>query len=303
VGRGKIMLLIAGTVPSHDLPLINEEVEVEKDVILAGSHQLNCTQGTTAMISAALAVTRYLNLAPPRAVLAGDIGSGKGSREIYQYLINNLKDLQPSVLALHYWLPDLELMKKLYTEIEKYPKKPILIADAASMYAAKAAGIAPGFDIFTPDATEIAFLADPNASHPAYINKHLFKTDMSKAPELIEAAYRHKGAAKLLLVKGSIDYIAWENGIIATINSPDVPELECMGGTGDTITGMAAALAYAGFNADQAAIISARANRVAGELLKPNPGTRVKELIDVLPEVFKDNLCAWSGVCNYGGVK
>jgi NAD(P)H-hydrate repair Nnr-like enzyme with NAD(P)H-hydrate dehydratase domain len=291
------MLLIAGTVPLADLPLVWGKVEARKETFVVNNHTLPCTQGTTAMVNSALAVTNYLNLEAPEVLLAGDIGTGVGSRQIYQYLIEKITELNPSVLALHYWMPDLDLMKKLCVAVNKCKNRPIMIADAASMYAAKAVGLASEFDIFTPDATEIAFLADPEAVHPAYINRHLFETDISKAPELIVEAYKHKGAAKLLLVKGPIDYIAEEKGILATIDQPDVPELECIGGTGDTITGMVAAFTFAGLEPYQAAIISAKANRVAGQLIQANPGTRVEELIQQLPGVFKSNLCTWSGVC------
>jgi len=82
-----------------------------------------------------------------------------------------------------------------------------MIADAASMYAAKAAGLAAGFDIFTPDATELAFLADPDATHPAYITRHLFDINITQTPKLVADAYQNKNAAKLLLVKGAIDYV------------------------------------------------------------------------------------------------
>lgn len=292
------MLLIAGTVPLADFPLAKGKVEAKEGKLQVDNYSLPCAQGTTAMVSAALAVTDYLKLEAPHVLLAGDIGSGKGSRAVYQYLIDHIAELKPQVLALHYCLPVLELTKRLLAAVDKCAKRPVLIADASSMYAAKAAGLAPEFDVFTPDASEIAFLADPEAVHPAYIKRHLFETDTSRTPELIEDAYRHKGAAKLLLVKGAVDYIATGNGIVATVDRPDIPELECIGGTGDTITGMVAALIYAELEAHQAAVISAMANRVAGQMAKATPGTRVNGLIQQLPGVFKDNLCSWSGVCS-----
>jgi NAD(P)H-hydrate repair Nnr-like enzyme with NAD(P)H-hydrate dehydratase domain len=172
-----------------------------------------------------------------------------------------------------------------------------MIADAASMYSAKAAGLSDQFDIFTPDATEIAFLADPLATHPAYVQKHLFETDITQTPELVEAAYKNKSSAKLLVVKGSIDYIVEDGQIIETVQEPDVPALEAIGGTGDTITGMVSAFVYAGLKPDHAAILAARSNRQAGRYLQVTPATRVSQLIGALPMVFEDNLCQWSGVC------
>ena len=116
-------------------------------------------------------------------------------------------------------------------------------------------------------------------------------------PELAATAYSHRNAARLLLVKGSTDYVIRDGEILATVNEPDIPELEAIGGTGDTITGMAAALVYAGLEPHEAAIIASRANRTAGELIKATPATKASELIDALPAVFKNNLCEWSGVC------
>jgi NAD(P)H-hydrate repair Nnr-like enzyme with NAD(P)H-hydrate dehydratase domain len=166
-----------------------------------------------------------------------------------------------------------------------------LIADAASMYAAKAAGLAGGFDVFTPDLSEIAFLADPEATHPAYIDKHLFEScDTATVPDMIEMAYKNKGAARYLLVKGKNDFIADNNGVLAVVDGPDVPELECIGGTGDTITGMCAALIAKGLDIKQALLLSAKANRLAGMADAITPASRIEEIIDRFPEVFKNYL-------------
>jgi len=176
-----------------------------------------------------------------------------------------------------------------------------MIADAGSMYAAKAAGLATEFDIFTPDATEMAFLADPNATHPAYISRHLFDTDITQTPKLVEDAYQNNSAAKLLLVKGSTDYMVHEGDILDTISEPNVPALEAIGGTGDTVTGLVAAFSYAGLELHKAAIIAAKANRMAGKLAKATPATGVGHIISQFPAVFKEYLCQWSGVCYTGG--
>jgi NAD(P)H-hydrate repair Nnr-like enzyme with NAD(P)H-hydrate dehydratase domain len=163
--------------------------------------------------------------------------------------------------------------------------------------------MAPCFDIFTPDATEMAFLADPAATHPAYIARHLFDTDVTRTPDLIGAAYENKGSAKLLLVKGAIDYVVRDGEIVETIEEPSVPELEAIGGTGDTITGLVSAFAYAGLELQEAAIVAARANRMAGKFANPTPATRVGEVIRQFPAVFREYLCAWSGACCIEGDK
>ncbi len=290
------MMLIAGTVPK-DLPLTVGEVKASGNAMLVNGSPIPCAQGTGALGKAALAVTDYLKLEPPKVILAGDDGRGEGSRAIYEYLIQHISYLAPNVLVLHYCLPDMALMRKLCQSVEKCGKKPIMVADAGSMYAAKAAGLASRFDIFTPDATEMAFLADPDAIHPAYINKHLFDTDISQTSKLISAAYQHGGAAKLLLVKGAVDYVVEEGDILTTIAEPDVPELEAIGGTGDTITGLVSAFAYAGLELHEAAIIASKSNRMAGKFAQVTPATKVGQIIEQFPLVFSKYLCSWSGVC------
>jgi NAD(P)H-hydrate repair Nnr-like enzyme with NAD(P)H-hydrate dehydratase domain len=282
------MLIIAGIIPLPNFSLLDGQVQREGTELKLNEHQIPSTQGTAAMISAALAVSDHFRMVAPRAVIAGDIGRGDGSRLIYQYLIDHLPRLKPKVLALHYWMPDLELMHQLCEQVKALETRPVLIADAASMYAAKAVGLASEFDVFTPDLSEIAFLADAEAIHPAYIDKHLFETcDVRSIPELIAEAYKNQGAARYMLVKGESDFVANEEGILASIAGPDVPALECIGGTGDTITGMCAALIYKGLDISSALEISARANRLAGARGKTTPATRISEIIARLPEVFR----------------
>jgi NAD(P)H-hydrate repair Nnr-like enzyme with NAD(P)H-hydrate dehydratase domain len=295
------MMLIAGTVPIRDMPLTMGVVASDGDYIRLEKEKIPCTQGTGAMVGAALAVTSYLGLDAPHALLVGDIGEGKGSRKLYQYLIDRIAELSPSVLALHYWLPDMAQTRQLCAAIGKCPKRPVMVADAASMYSAKAAGLAEAFDIFTPDVTEVAFLADPEATHPAYIARHLFETDISRAPELARVAYENHGAAKLLLVKGATDYVIKDGEVLATVTEPDVPALEPIGGTGDTITGLVSALIYAELEPHEAAIIAARANRMAGKYAQVTPATKVRQVIAQFPAVFKDHLCQWSNVCYVKG--
>jgi NAD(P)H-hydrate repair Nnr-like enzyme with NAD(P)H-hydrate dehydratase domain len=297
------MMLIAGTIPSNDLPLTIGTASASGEFLEVDGQRIPCTQGTGAMISAALAATSYLGVEPPRALVAGDIGQGEGSRAIYEYLIQQMVKLSPEVLALHYCLPDMALTRQLCKAMDKCAGRPIMIADAASMYSAKAAGLAEVFDIFTPDSTEMAFLADPDATHPAYIARHLFDTDITKTPELVEAAYQNRSAARMLLVKGAIDYVVKDADILTTISEPDVPVLEAIGGTGDTITGLISAFVHAELEPEEAAIIAARANRMAGKFAEASPATRVSDIIACFPAVFKEYLCQWSGVCYTEGAK
>ena len=290
------MMLIVGTVPNKDLPLIMGPVSLEGEFLIAAGRRFACTQGTGALITAALVTTNYLKLEPPHVLVIGDIGgiSDKGTRELYQYLIDKVAVLLPEVLTLHYSLPIMPLMGKLCQAIDKCSRRPFMIADAGAMYAAKGAGLAREFDIFTPDVTEMGFLADPEAAHPAYAARHLFDCDPEKIPELIAIAYRDKNAAKLLLVKGKTDHIASEGKIMAKVDEPDIPALEAIGGTGDTITGLVSALVYADFKPHTAATVAAKVNRMAGKFAKATPATKVKQIIDQFPAVFKEYLHQWT---------
>jgi NAD(P)H-hydrate repair Nnr-like enzyme with NAD(P)H-hydrate dehydratase domain len=284
------------------LPLTFGEVKAEDDFLIVNGQRVPVTQGTGAMVNAALKTTDYLKLEAPQVLLVGDIGEGKGSRDLYDYLTKNVAELAPEVLALHYWLPDMAQTRQLCEAVNRCTRRPVMIADASSMYSAKAAGLATSFDIFTPDAAEVAFLADPDATHPAYI-RFMVNTDGGNTPELIKTAYENKNTARLLLVKGAIDYIVKDSDVIATIAEPDVPAMEAIGGTGDTITGLVSAFVHAGLDPHEAAIIAARANRMAGKFAKATPATKVGQVIAQFPEVFRKYLCEWSGVCATGGVE
>lgn len=291
------MMLIAGTIPNKDIPLTLGQVKLDEGFLVADGQRFARFQGTGAMISAALTTINHLKLEPPKVLVVGDIGDGQGSRELYNYLIDNIGELSPEVFVMHYCLPIMNLMKQLCNAIENNKKRPFMIADAGAMYAAKGAGLASEFDILTPDPSEIAFLADPKATHPAYIARHLVQCDPSKIPEQIDTAFKNGSAAKLLLVKGKTDYIARNGNILETVNEPDVPTLEAIGGTGDTITGLVSAFIYAGLEPKEAAIVAAKTNRMAGKFAQPTPATKVAQIIDQFPAVFEKYLCEWSEVC------
>lgn len=291
------MLLIAGTIPQEGMPLVAGRVRLEGSNLKADGYSFPRIQGTGAMISAALSATDYLGVEPPFIVVAGDIGKGDGTRLIYRYLSENVSSIKPDIVTLHYCQPFMNLLAQFLKSVEKSEKPPQLIADAGAMYAAKAAGLAGKFSVFTPDPSEIAFLADPKATHPAYISQHLFRSEVEDVPNLIESAYKYNSAASVLVVKGATDYIARDGNIMATVNYPDVPTLEAIGGTGDTITGLVSAFVYAGVDPVEAGIIAAKSNRTAGKEVKPTPATKVSDIIDAFPSVFKKHLCEWSNIC------
>ena len=125
---------------------------------------------------------------------------------------------------------------------------------------------------------ELAFLADETAPHPFYTRGFILHED-NRVPDLIERAYRHKNAARYLLVKGCCDYLAGKKGLLGRVDRPVAEAMEAMGGTGDTLTGLVAALSSCGMPIEKAALAAARANRLAGCLADPTPATQVSEIV------------------------
>ncbi len=246
------------------------------------------------MLSAAVETAGHLGIEAPQALLAGDIGDGKGSRAIYRHLVEKSDEIEASILALHYLQPVMGLMKKVVESLGRKRSKPLLVADAGSMYAAKAAGIATAFDVFTPDAAEMAFLADLRATHPAYIASHLLTSGNEDVASMVESAYGHGNAARVLVVKGSRDLVVENGDILHVVEAPDLPAMEAIGGTGDTITGMIAAFLSAGMEPHQAAVFASRANRTAGEYAHARPDTRIEEIIGQIRPVLREHLRRWS---------
>ena len=60
-----------------------------------------------------------------------------------------------------------------------------------------------------------------------------------------------------------------------------------MGGTGDTLTGLAAALVATGMDVAKAAVLAARVNRLAGSLANPTPATQVAEIVERIPKALE----------------
>ena len=284
------MILICGTVPQADLLLTYGEVVFQGESLIVNGSRLSCTQGTAALVSAACVTAESMGSCSPHVLLAGDNGAGKGSRSLYDHLIKELPSIQPDVLLLHYILPVMGLMKRICESAEKCSRKPVLIADASSMYAAKAAGLAPRFDIFTPDFSEMGFLADPDATHPAYIGRHLFCSGITDIDHLVAVAYRDGNAARTMMIKGKIDHIVEAGKILEKVSEPDLPALEAIGGTGDTITGIIGALAHGGVPHQKAAVIAARANRLAGQYAAARPSTKIREIVAALPQALAECL-------------
>jgi len=280
------MLLIGGTIP-HDVgKVFTGPIRYEHGAIHIGDHCIPVGRGTAALAAAATVTCRRMGIEPPHAILAGDIGRKSSGVLIYDALRDFLEKNTVRVLTLHYLMPNILYHKRLMASIQRCDARPVMIADAGSMYVAKAAGQAALYDLFTPDLGELAFLADEKADHPAYTRGFICHLE-GEAPTLITRAYGHGNAARYLCVKGSIDYICKEGAIVGRVDEPSVEVLEAIGGTGDTLTGIASALIYQGMDIEQACLHAARVNRWAGKLAGPTPATQIDAIIDRIPEALE----------------
>jgi ADP-dependent NAD(P)H-hydrate dehydratase / NAD(P)H-hydrate epimerase len=279
------VLAVIGTVPDPDFPLICGEAVLDGDHIYVAGQACPVNRGTPALLAAAVQTARSLGQPPLHACLVGDIGLGHGSRKLYEYLTGNLAQSEYSTLCFHYLQPDVDWHNRVFFAIEAMAGRPVLIADAGFMYVAKMSGQAAAYDLFTPDVGELAFLADEEAPHPFYTRGFILHEN-NKIPDLIKRAYTFDNAARYLLVKGEIDYIVHRGEILAQIREPSLGVLEPIGGTGDTITGIAAALIDSGRPIPEAACMAARVNRLAGLYANPTPATQVKDIINYLSKAL-----------------
>ena len=276
------MIGVVGTVPDQDFPLVTGETRLKDDSIYIRGKQILVNRGTPALLAAAIKTAQVLDQGAPFGYLVGDVGLGHGSRRLYEYLSGHLGKRDFNTIVFHYLQPDVDWHNRVLFAVEEMERRPVLIADAGFMYAAKMSGQSPKYDLFTPDIGELAFLADEEAPHPFYTRGFILHEE-NRAPDLIARAYKHKNAARCLLVKGKQDYVADQKGIIATVDICVEESMEAIGGTGDTLTGIVTALIGTGMEVAKAAIIAARVNRLAGSYAKPTPATQVMDIIQHIP--------------------
>jgi ADP-dependent NAD(P)H-hydrate dehydratase / NAD(P)H-hydrate epimerase len=278
--------LIAGTVPKTDFPLTWGGYALQDRILAVDGLSVNVVRGTPALLATAATAASVLGIAPPEALLVGDTGTGQGSRELYAHLVDNLDRVSHAGLTFHYLQPDVFWHNKILWGLEERPSPPILAADAGFMYVAKMSGFAAHYDLFTPDAGELAFLADENAPHPFYTRGFLLQEE-EQVPELIARAHAGENAARHLLVKGRKDYVVAGGKIVATVDAPDVPAMEPIGGTGDSLTGLVTALLASGMDMVRACRVAALANRHLGLLANPTPAHGVADLLPFLPQALE----------------
>ncbi len=272
------MLAIVGTVPDAAVPILEGTATLDGTTITIAGRRFPVNRGTPALLAAATVTSRVLGRPAPHAYLVGDIGRGDGSRRLYGHLAEHLATADHQVMAFHYLQPDVDWHGRVLLALQEMTRTPLLIADAGFMYVAKMSGQAGAYDLFTPDIGELAFLADEEAPHPFYTRGFILHME-ERVEEMIDMAYRHNNAARHLLVKGRRDYVVERGAIRTIVERPSVPELEPIGGTGDTVTGITAALIQAGLAIPAAAEAAARINRIAGSLARPTPATQVTDII------------------------
>ncbi len=246
---------------------------------------LRLERGIETLATAAALVCQHLGHEAPYILCGGDKGKGDGSRAVYAHLVENIDKLQPKGITFHYLFPDVDWHNKVLMAVDEYGEstgqRPILVADAGFMYVAKMSGYADAYDLFTPDAGEMAFLADELAPHPFYTRGFLLDKPES-IQELLTRAISHGNVAKNLIIKGTTDYIVQEGEIIATVHQPSVPTMEAIGGTGDLVTGMVTGLLACGYSMKKSCFGAAQCNRKLAALAQPTPATQVHELTPYL---------------------
>lgn len=291
------MWCIVGTLPDPDFALCAAGLQGESTVAqgllhLPDGQAVPVQRGTAALAATAILACEVLGVAPPRLLLAGDPGSGAGSRAIYAWLEQNLAQLAPTGLTFHYLFPDLDWHNRVLMAAQALRTPPIMVADAGFMYVAKMSGYADAYDLFTPDLGELAFLADEKAPHPFYTRGFLLAQE-DDVPPLLQRAVEHGNCPKNMIIKGSKDYIVMDGQVITTVDAPSVASMESIGGTGDLVTGLATAFLCAGASMSCACTAAARMARLLAQHCAPNPGTQIGKLIEKLPEALRAARSVW----------
>lgn len=277
------MIVLIGTVP-YKTGLYIGEADIQGNVLNVNGVSFPLERGSSAMAASCAQVCNFYGIDAPLCIFAGDIADGKGTDLMFEEVNSHIDKYNPELITLHYMFPKIMYGEPFIKKIESLNKKPQLIADAGGMYLMKTIGRAAFFDVFTPDAGELYFLADEFAPHPLYVRSELLNEDISLVDK-ISAAYKNRNTAKTTIIKGAIDYIYTDNLKNGELSAPNIPAMEAIGGTGDTITGMLSALRYKKeAKADYKALVI---NRLAGEEIRCNPATQIADFIKAIPRVLE----------------
>jgi len=137
------MLLIIGTVPDPEFPLIEGEARLSGANLLVAGRKIPVHRGTPALLAAAAATLTAFGQPPPLTCLAGDTGMGQGSRLIYEHLVKTLPGRHYGVICFHYLQPDVDWHNRVLFAVQEMHPRPLLIADAGFMYVAKSMTFLP----------------------------------------------------------------------------------------------------------------------------------------------------------------
>jgi len=278
------VIVLIGTVPYETGVYVGNAI-IEDDFLTVDNVRFPIERGTAAMAASCAQVCGFYGLEMPLCVFGGDISDGVGTSLMFQEVESNIAQYDPGVITLHYMFPKIAHGEPFIQKVSSLANKPQLIGDAGGMYLIKTINKSNFFDVFTPDEGELLFLADEFAPHPLYVRSELLnkRTDIDS---LIEKAYRSKNASKTIIVKGAVDYIYRDGIRLKECHGPNIPAMEAIGGTGDTITGMLSALRYKGDpDADYKALV---VNRLIGKRIDCTPATQIKEFIRAIPDTLDE---------------
>ncbi|MEI8012281.1 MAG: hypothetical protein WCI27_07370, partial [Candidatus Omnitrophota bacterium] len=102
--------------------------------------------------------------------------------------------------------------------------------------------------------------------------------------DLVKRSYQEGNTARTTVVKGATDRIYHDGQLLSTLNKPNIPAMEAIGGTGDTITGMLTAFRFKGD--DNADGKSLELNRMMGRMVNCNPATQIDAFIKAIPKAL-----------------
>ena len=159
------MLGIVGTVPDNEFGLAEGPVTLEHGHLVLNGRNVPIHRGTPALMGAAIQTLSVFGRDHVTGFLAGDTGKGHGSRQLYDHLVTAASLSGIHTLVFHYLQPDTDWHNRVLFRLQDLENKPILIADAGFMYAAKMSGRCGDLTNSSRRMPgELAFLADEDCT-------------------------------------------------------------------------------------------------------------------------------------------